>query len=65
MGSLGAAQAHKPMRENTAFEKGPPFGFDKLRHCGLILLGREFHDSVYQVVWRSTGRRLAIVACSE
>ena len=26
---------------------------------------REFQASVYQVVWRSTGRRLAMVFCSE
>jgi hypothetical protein len=29
------------------------------------LLRWEFQASVYQMVWRSTGRRLAIVSCSE
>lgn len=65
MGSLSEAQAKKPMREDAAFEKGLALGFDKLRQGGPILLRREVQASVYQVVWRSTGRRLAIVACSE
>ena len=57
-------QAHKPMREDAVIER-PRTLLYNLRQGEDILLRRDFQALVYQVVWRSTGSRLAIVACSE